>query len=574
MRERLKYLKTIGTILRFANPFRYLRRGWFVLTNRLRRRHRIDYVLLMLPASMPVFPEKRGWLRRRLQGTPPMSLTQLQRSFDRIADDPRPVGVILHLRGLQMGFADLQTLRAAIMRLRERGKRVVAFAPEYNNASYFLASACDEILMMPGGQVNTTGLRRQAVFLKDALDSLGLVMDGIAISPYKSAFDTLTRSDFSPENREQLEWLLDSGYDVMINNIAAGRGMTIEQTIAMVDAAPHLDHEAHDAGYVDALLNEEGLKAHLDVEHIVPFQRASKILLKQPDKRREQYVALIRVGGLMIRGTSAKPPGNIPSPVPFVGDERTGDITVVQQVRSLMQDDSAAAVILFVDSPGGDALAAEAMHAALTELATDRPLIVYMNNVAASGGYYISTAGRWIVAQPSTITGSIGVIMGKLVSSGLWGKLHINRVSLQRGENADIFSDEQPFTDGQRKHMRQHIERIYDQFVRHVCDSRGMTWDAVDAVGGGRVWTGEQAKTHGLVDELGDLRVAYDKACALANLPEETPLVYIEPKKDQSLAPQLAQQADPAAMLRYMQDGLRMITSGAAQLLMPFKWDE
>jgi protease-4 len=326
-------------------------------------------------------------------------------------------------------------------------------------------------------------------------------------------------------------------------------------------------------GYVDAVLTEEGLARRLNVKHLVPLDRARRSLRKRWRETNGQYVALLRVAGLMIPGESGAPPGNIPIPIPFIGGERAGDLTVVRQVRNLMRNKQAAAVVLYVDSGGGASMAAEAMTSALAELAQDRPLVVYMNNMAASGGYYIATPAQWIVAQPGTITGSIGVVSGKPVTIGLLDKLHVNRIEFVRGLNAALYSDIAPFTDPQRARMFESVSHIYQQFVAHVARSRKMSAEAVDAVSGGRVWTGAQANENGLVDELGDIRAAVDKARQLANLPANAPVVMVQ-GKGKPLAPQLAEEANPAAALIYLRDNLRALANGSTQMLMPRWWEE
>jgi protease-4 len=559
--------KPVGKILNRLNPLRAVRRALFGFGNWRRRRFsKIDYVMLTLPSSIPPLPEERGWLLRRIQGPPPLSLTDLDRAFERLADDPRPKGVILYLRGFAMPLADLQTLRNSLLRLRQRGKRVVCFALGYDNATYYVASASDEIIVQPGGEVATLGLLQQATFLKDALETIGVGLDVVAISPYKSAYDQFSQADITPEARQQLEWLLDSRYEMLLQGISEGRKTTVQNVAAMIDTAPHTDEAALKAGYVDAVMNEEGLAAHLGVKYLVPWQRADKVLLRKWRNPPDRYVALLRVEGLMLPGESGKPPIEPPISVPFVGDQRAGDLTVTRQVRHLMEDKNAAAVILFIDSGGGAAAVAEAMTAALDELAKDRPLVVYMNAIAGSGGYYVATPARWIVAQPATITGSIGVITAKPITAAFWEKVRAHRVELWRGANATLLSDAAPFSDEQRQMMRRSVERLYQQFVARVAKSRHMTEAQVDAVSGGRVWTGAQAKANGLVDELGDLRAALAKARQLANLPDDAPLVMI-PDRHKPIAPQLAEQANPAAALRYMSDNLKAVFNGTAQLL-------
>jgi protease-4 len=560
--------KRLLRIIGLLNPLRAIGRLWFEFRNWRRGRFKkLDYILFPLPAKMSPLPESRGWLRQRLFGASPMSLWDLERHLQRIGDDPRPKGVILLLRGLNMTHANLQTLRNMILHLRERGKKVICYAQNYDNAAYYLASAADQMLIQPGGTLFIVGYALQVIFLKDALDTLGVALDVVAISPYKSAYEQFSRSDISPENRQQLDWILDSRYETFVNSIAEGRNSSPEAVRALIDGAPYLAEEALTLGYVDGVLNEEGFAAHLGVEHLVPWKEAEKKLLKKRKKQAEKYVAILPLSGTIITGESGKPPIEPPFPVPFLDSERLGDQTVVQQVRNLIKNERAAAVVLFVDSPGGSVNASEAMYAALTELAKTRPVVVYMNSVAASGGYYISMPAQWIVAQPGTITGSIVVISAKPVTGGLVSKLHANRVELLRGANASMLTDTEPFTDSQRARMMATVESLYRQFIKRVSSSRKLTDEAVDAVGGGRVWTGVQAKTHGLVDELGDVRAALKKARELANLPDDTPTVIVT-DKGKPLAPQLAQQTNPAAAVTYLLDGLKLHFNALPQMLM------
>ena len=442
---------------------------------------------------------------------------------------------------------------------------MICYAQSYSNAVYYIASAGDEIVLQPTGEVETVGLHAEATFLKDALDMVGVKLDSIAISPFKGAFDQLTRSEMSPEGKAQLDWLLDSQFDMIVEGIAEGRKLSTEAVKKMIDGAPYLDSEALAAGYVDAVETEEALYRRLNSEHILTWQKANKKLLKKWTKPSDKYVALINVSGNMMTGKSSKPPIDIP--IPFIGGERVGDITIVQQIRSVMEDEQAAAVILYINSGGGAVIAGEAMRSALAELAKNRPVVTYMDGVAASGGYYIATPTQWIVAQPGTITGSIGVISAKVVTSGLYEKLHAHRTEITRGANAGMMSDFAPFSDTQRIRMRQTIEHIYKHFVELVSASRHMSYDAVDAIAGGRVWTGVQAKANGLVDELGDLKAALAKAQSLANLPDHTPLVLVE-AKGKPLPPQLAEKVNPAASLVYMHENLTAIANSNPQILL------
>ncbi len=529
----------------------------------------IDYVMIKAPSSFAPIPKERNFVQRQVLGAPPMSLMEFVSALDRIGDDPRPLGVILYFRGLAGSAADLQTMRDAILRLREKGKRALSYAPGYRTLEYFVASACDEILLPPGGMLETTGLLSQQTFLKESLAAIGLEFDSIAISPYKGAADALTRKEPSKEGKEQTNWLLDSIFETVIDGIAATRKMKTDEVRHMIDGGLRVGDDALEKGYVDGIMNEEQLPEYLGVAKITMWEEAdSQILLPERDFG-SKYIGVIYGGGMIVDGESATPPSDMPLPLPFVGGERLGDVTLNQQVRNLMKDPQCGALVLYIDSGGGSATASESMESALAEFAKSRPLVVFMGGVAASGGYYIATPAHWIVAQAGAITGSIGVLMGKLVNSEMLGKLHVNAFSYLRGEHADLMTGENAFSKAQRRMMRGSIEHIYAQFLDRVAESRGKTRDEIDEIGGGRVWTGAQALEHGLVDELGNLQRAIDKARELAQLPHNAPSVLIR-EKGKPIGVQVAEQ-NPAALLSYTRDSIEALTN-RAQCVMPFEW--
>lgn len=542
------------------------------LANQQRERlGNLEYIIIDVPQQMPTLPVNMNMIQRRVFGDPPLSLVELARTFKRIGEDARTQGVVLKLQSLQMSGAQLQTLRDEIIKLRSKKKRVVCFASSYDLASYYVSSAADEIVLQEGGSVFTLGLQRNVVFMRDALAALGLSVDVVAISPFKSALDTLAHQEMTPEVRDQLNWLLDSYYDSLCEGIATGRDMDQDAVAKLIDDAPFSDQEALDAGYVDAVVNEERLGAYLNAEHLIPMEKAEKILTIPFQPRPEKYVAVLPITGLIVDGESAKPPTEIP--VPIFGDQRSGHLTVVQQVRNLMKNKRAAAVVVYINSGGGSATASEAMTSALCELAADRPVVVYMDSVAGSGGYYIATPAQWIVAQPSTLTGSIGVVTAKFVNGEMLKKLRLNAVEITRGDSAAFASSQEAYTDAQREKARHMIETTYHQFMNRVARSRNMTTDRVDEIGGGRVWTGEQALEHGLVDELGGIDKAIRKAREMAQLAEETPALLIR-STGKPLGPQLAERANPAASLQYMRDSLDMTMNSQAQLLLPIRFEQ
>lgn len=527
----------------------------------------IDYVQFTLPAQMPELPEHRNIIQQQLVGKPVLSLLEFEQALDRIANDSRPKGVILFLRGLQMSLANLQTLRDILMRFRAKGKRVVCYAQEYGTPEYYVASVSDQIVLQPGGELQPVGLFMEQTFLKEGLKAIGLEADAVQITPFKSGPDTLTRQEPSEENIAQMNWLIDSRFEMLVEGIASGRNLSVDAVRSMIHQAPYTDLQAREAGYIDAVVNEEGLAKLLGVKEILLWERADHVLALKMPRNPAQYVVVLPATGTIVPGESAKPPVDVP--VPLVGGERVGDATLVQQVRNLMTDERCVALVLYVDSPGGSAAASEAMASALDEFARQKPLVVYMASVAASGGYYISTPADYIIAQPGTITGSIGVFSFKLVNSEALRKLRFNPMTYQRGEHAGIMSSYAPFSESERRKVRDGIERIYGQFLERVAQCRKMKVESVDEVAGGRVWTGKQALEHGLVDALGGLHEAVAKARELAKVSENTPFGIMQ-GKGKPLPAQVAEQADPAAALRYWQQGLRQL-SGSSLMCMPFE---
>ncbi len=550
--------------------------GWRLGTLRRRLGKAPDYVVFTLEGEYerlrpPPAPFWGRWL-----SPPPPSLQDLEEQFRTVANDPRVRGVVLHLRPLRLPPAYVQTLRDFILELRGAGKRVVAWASNYETGNYAVACACDEVLLQPGGSVWPLGLRQSVTFLKDALARVGLQADVLQISPYKTAADPLTRSEMSPEMREMLDWLLDSLYGQLVRAVAEGRGLSDEDAQKLIDRSPYTDREALEANVVDGIVNEEALPDHLQRNgkpaRLQTWDEARKRLLRRPPERPGRYIALIRVEGDLVDGRSGRPPVKPPVPVPFVTNVRTGDLTVVQLARRALKDKRAAALVVFVDSGGGSATASEAMAAALERVAAEKPVVVAMGGVAASGGYYVSTPGRRIVAQPGTITGSIGVLAGKFITAGMLQKLRANREVLARGRRATLFDPGRPFSDEERRIVGKYIERTYDVFLERVAASRGLSREDVDKVGGGRVWTGEQALRHQLVDELGDLSVAIEKARELAGLDDRAPVRELLPDR-RTLAPSPLPTSTAAGFYAYALEGLRLLQRARALYLCPLVFE-
>lgn len=545
-------------------PFRYL---WWLLSNlRARIGRPPDYVTFLIEEDMPALadPPVPFWQRFfRRQRT---SVRELGRRFEAIGKDSRIKGVVLHLRPVPMSMATLQDVRDLVGRLRKSGKRVVAWAPSYTTGTYYLASACDEILLLPTGLVMPLGFSSTGMFLAQGLARVGIQADFVQVSPYKTAADTLMRSKMSDEMREQIRWLLASQHDELVAAIGEGRKLDEAGARQLVDGSPYMDDQAAARHVVDGVISEEEVPAHLGDVRVGEWDQARRRMARPaPRFRLGRYVAIIRIEGTIVDGRSGRPPVAPPVPMPVVGDPRAGDLTIVQVARQVAADRRAAAVVVYIDSRGGSSTASEAMRQALSVVASKKPVVVAMGPVAGSGGYWVATPGKWIVARPGTLTGSIGVLTGKLVTGGLWAKLLVNRETVAEGRRAVMEGDEKPYSAEERQIVQSMIDRIYGVFLDVVARSRGVPRNDIEQVAGGRVWTGRQALDRKLVDELGGLDAALAKARSLAGLPDSAPAVEAHPPK-RWLAPQALPAA--AGLAGYLLEGIALFNRTPVHALM------
>jgi protease-4 len=508
----------------FVNLFRAIGNLW----RRIRQR-RLDYVRLELGGSLPEFAASPAWWQRRFLGMrTPASMYGLRRQLERIAADPQATGMVLKLDGLAAGWATLQSLRDEIGRFRASGKRVVAYLVTASLGSYYVACAADEIVLPPTAFLNILGLRSEVQFFKDALAKVGLAAEVEAVSPYKSAGDQFVNSDISPENREQLERLLDQRFAEIVRAISSGRGKSAAEVQALIDAAPLSAAAALEHGLVDALRYEDELDEQLKVD-----QRAVTILdwgaadraLRVPALRYERRrVAVVAVEGQIARGTSR----NLPLPIPLLGGRQAGSESVIQALRQVERSRGIVAAVLYINSPGGDAYAADLIWREVLRLRQHKPVVVVMGDVAASGGYYIAAPASAILAQPGTLTGSIGVFALRPVANDLFERAGVKTVVLSRGAHSGLLMVGQPLTENERLALRDQIAIIYADFKQRVRDGRTLTEQQLEPIAGGRVWLGAEALQLGLIDQLGGMPEALLRAQELAGLPQDrsAPLVF------------------------------------------------
>lgn len=568
-----KFTREFGRELRKLN--RSLAEGWAIsqleIRNSLRRmrKARVDYVLL--PVGGPL-PERngppRGFIERRLPlPADPFSMQQLNARLLAVADADNVRGVVFVFREFQAGLATLQSFRAAVARLRASGKEAIVYTPFLDLPHFYAATAADVIIAPPGARFEVLGLFTEVTFLKDAMARIGLEADVIQISPYKTAYDRFSQPDLTPEAREQLEWLLDDRFAMLTADLARGRNLEQSEICRLIDKAPFSAEEALAAGLIDHIGYDDEISAWLgeriraigggnpdgarDAEadglgqqakdsaeisspdkvdqagknsrraKVKTWQEARGLLSEKFHRRTRRFVGVISLEGLINMGPSRQPPLDLP--IPFIGGAVAGEQTLVSLLRQAEKLEDMAALVLHVDSGGGSALASDIIGRQIELLALKKPVVVYMGNVAASGGYYVAAPGSHIMCQPGTITGSIGVIMAKINTAGLFDRLSINRVSLERGQHAGLYRDMAPLSGEERELFRQAIGEIYDDFLEFVARGRKMSKEQIDAIGGGRLWTGSQALGHGLVDSHGDFLDAIKKAAELAALPHDDP---------------------------------------------------
>jgi protease-4 len=465
--------------------------------------------------------------------------------------DTRITHVLLMPDGLSLPYwGKVQELREAILDFRASGKTVTAFMEYGGDSQYYLASAADRVVLVPTSALDLTGVASYEIFLRGMLDKLGVFPDFLEVGDFKTAPNQLTERRMTPAHREMSESLNRSMYDQLVRGLAEGRKKSEADVRALLDEGPFTADDALRVGLVDELAYQHELEERvpelrdsLKEDRRVPVRDYQRVSPRSIGIRTGARIAVLYAVGTIVSGESGFDPLN---------GSVIGSDTIVEHLRTIREDDSIEAIVLRVDSPGGSAVASDVIWRELMltrEEAPSRPLVVSMSDLAASGGYYIAMAGQTIVAQPGTLTGSIGIYSGKMALGGAADKLGITSEAVVSGANADIYSPFAPFTPAQREKVQAFMQTFYDGFVAKAAASRGVSPAQLDAVAQGRVWTGEQARERGLVDALGGLDLAVAMAKELAGIPagEDVEIVVYPPRR--TLYEALAQQMGGGASL-------------------------
>ena len=478
---------------------------------------------------------------------PPPTVRSVTDALRKARIDRRVTSVVIRPTTSGALWAKVQEVRDAIVEFKQSDKPIVAFLEFGGDQAYYIANACDKVFLMPTASLELTGLANYELFLRGTLDKIGAYPEALHIGDYKTASNTFTEHTMTPSHKEMAQSLNTDLFEQLVHGLAEGRHKSEAEARALIDHGPYLPEDAVRAGLVDDLAYED------EIDDKVQLGSGEVRFLLQKDYRhvlptslgldRGQRIAVIYAVGLISSGESSD----------GAGAQVVGSDTIVRYLRRARADNSIRAIVLRIDSPGGSAIASDVIWREVLLTREKKPVIASMSDVAASGGYYIAMPAHAIVAQPGTLTGSIGVVMIKFVIDGTLKKVGVNMESVSQGKYAEIYSPIRQFSPEERARVQQLMQATYDTFVEKAASGRNTTPEKIDQIAQGRVWTGKQAKQLGLVDELGGLERALALAKQRANIPQdaEVELVVYPPKRSiyEVLADPFGRSADAGGAL-------------------------
>jgi protease-4 len=449
--------------------------------------------------------------------------------LEKARQDADVKGVLVRLEEGSLNLSQAMELREELNSLRKDGKRVFAYADSYDTTSYIAASGASDVCMLEGGDIMVPGVGFETMFAKGLLDKVGVKADFVQIGEYKGADEEFTRTGASDELKGELNRLADSLYGQIVATISTSRKVPVETVKALVDDSLIPGPEAKSSGLVDYLVDAGGMrdlmadKLGAKVDLVADYGQDQKdsvdlsspfaffaMLTHKPEESTRPGIAVVYAEGVIVDGDSGSgilnDSGNI------------GSDTMREALRDAEKDDKIKAVVIRIDSPGGSALASEAMWQAARRVAKTKPVIISVGSMAASGGYYLASAGDYIFADPTAIVGSIGVVGGKFVYTDLFAKLGLSTESFVRGRNADLFSSSTEWDDRQRAQVTNWMRKTYDQFTERVMTTRHGKIADIDAVARGRIFSADQAKDRGMVDQIGGIQETINYAAGKASL--------------------------------------------------------
>jgi len=504
------------------------------------------------------------------QRTPP-TVTDVWAALRKATADNRIRAIVFEPRDLQIGWGKLEEIRADLENFKKSGKPIYAYLKTPGAREYYLATAATRVYMDPEDELNLKGMRFELMYFKNTLDKLGVQIEIEHAGKYKDFGDMFTRSNMSPETKEVLTSIIDDLYGNLVRRIGEARKKTPEQVRATIDQGPFLSPHAQEQGLVDGLLYEDQLFSEVKAK-IGDLKKVSlRDYLKVPPVGPEgkERIALVTAQGDITRGDS--------------GADVSGDNGIQSEgfdklLERVGNDSGVKGVIVRIDSPGGEVFASDAIWREMNLLSKKKPMVISMSDTAASGGYYIAMTGDPVVAYPGTFTGSIGVVFGKANLHGLYDKLGVSKDLLTRGRYSDIDSDYAPLSADGRAKLRQAIDEDYHSFVTKVATARRRKFEQIEPLSQGRVWLGSQAKTNGLIDEIGGLDRALDLVKEKAKIPTSERVVLVTyPSKRSVLELLFGQPSEDALESRlggvFKLSHLRLWSRGGMMRWMPYTID-
>lgn len=457
-------------------------------------------------------------------GPPTLGLFDLLRTLDRVSSDPRFEGVLIYARGAAPSLARTLTLHRAIGQLREAGKKVVVWAESLTGAAYVAFSAADRLWLPESANLPLVGIATERFFFRDLLDKVGARPEVVHIGRFKSAGEMFTRDSMSPEEREQVELWQSDVFGTWVDAIAVGRKLEPSAVKDRIDAGPYSARAALESGLIDGLLYEDEVAR--EIERWVIESGSSR-----SGGRQFKTCDAFRYWARQVNPSGFEPLLREAPRITYwvaTGAIRRGEgrrgiahQTVPNLLETLRESDAVRGVVLRLDSPGGDALASDLIHRGIERLVREKPVVVSMGDVVASGGYYMAAAADAIFAEPTSLTGSIGVVGGKLNLSGLYERLGVAKEIVEKGARASLYSEAKAFSSDERGAVRREMEGIYQIFLDRVARGRPLTLEELEEIAQGRIWSGQRAKELGLVDQLGGPLEAFRDVSVRAGLLKE-----------------------------------------------------
>jgi protease IV len=502
---------------------------------------RPEVVVVELTGSFPARATKRKLLSVPPQlGPRELTLEELQGQLTGLAEAPWLKGVLFRAEGLQLDLTTAGALRRQLEALKGAGKRLSIYLTRLDLVGYYLASAAHEIILPESAELSVFGLAFKFTFMRDALARYGVAFEKLAIREFKNAGDTLVRQEMSEAQRTQYGRLLESLEETLLDAIAVSRNTTPRVIRSWFDEGVTSAARAQALGMIDRVAYEDEI---IGDKH-KPQRGATRFVRTPLRPLRSKRVAVITLEGAIVTGKSRKSP----FPLPLLGRVQAGSETLLRAFRTAEADKSTAAIVLYVDSGGGSALASDLIWREVVRIKRSKPVVAVMGGVAASGGYYVLTHADQVIAAPTTLTGSIGVLTGKFVLEGFNTLYGFHPEALSRGRFALSTTAARPFSEDERTLQERLVAEVYERFTNRVAAGRGLSQAQVDELGRGRVWTGRDAHALGLVDELGDLELGVARAKEIAGLHRQAPVWNVS-------APAkllLPTEADPTTLLRVL----------------------